>query len=84
MATALTDLPLAADVPACGPSRGSARERELVEGVEWGYAMIKALVNHAGGEVVLDKETVKCTGRLEVIPHGDKIYVRCWKGMNNG
>ena len=63
------------------PTPGSAREKELLEGCEWGMAMIKALVNHAGGEVVLLKESVDCGGRLEVTQSGDKTYVRCWKGM---
>ena len=58
-------------------------ESESREAIEWGYAMIKALVNHAGGEVVLRKETTDCSGRLEVTQSGDVTYVRCSKGMTN-
>lgn len=58
-----------------------AERAELRAAVQWGYDMIRALVNHAGGEVVLQKETCEMRGRLEVIPRGDQIHVRCWKGM---
>ena len=60
-----------------------ARIETLRDGCEWGMTMLKAIVNQAGGEVLLRKETTITSGRLEVTQGGDVTYVRCWKGMTN-
>lgn len=58
-------------------------ESESREAIEWLTDVLKAVLNEAGGEVLLRKETYNPNGRLEVTQSGDVTYVRCWKGMTS-